>query len=241
MIEPYYDEDGITIFHGDALQILPHLVDIGAVITDPPYSSGGMFRSDRSRSTVEKYVNSDTMAYRPDFSGDNRDQRSFLAWSSLWLAAARTAATPGAPICSFIDWRQLPIMTDAVQAGGWIWRGVAVWNKGFGRPRPGGFSSSAEFVVWGSNGPMNKNEVYPHGTFHAPPPKNREHITQKPLEVMRWTLEIVPSGAVILDPFMGSGSTLRAAADLGYRAIGIECDEHSCEVAAKRFAQRTLW
>src|SRR5690606_31540465 len=85
-VKPYYEGDGVTIYHGDALAVIPELPEFDAVITDPPYSSGGAFRSDRMQSTVAKYVNSDTAVSRPEFSGDNRDQRSFLAWSTLWLA-----------------------------------------------------------------------------------------------------------------------------------------------------------
>ena len=81
-MKPYYDEDGITIYHGDCFDILHDLDGIGAVITDPPYSSGGAFRGDRAQQTSRKYVNSGTAAYRPEFAGDNRDQRSFLIWST---------------------------------------------------------------------------------------------------------------------------------------------------------------
>jgi site-specific DNA-methyltransferase (adenine-specific) len=237
MIEPYYQDETITIYNGDALQIIPQLTNIGAVITDPPYSSGGAHRSDRTASTVTKYVQTGTQAYRPEFAGDGRDQRSFLAWCTLWMNAAYNVATPGAPIVSFIEWRQLPILSDAVQAGGWIWRGVAVWDKGFGRPRPGGFSNATEFALWGTKGPLESREAYPAGVFRSPVPKDRQHITQKPEGVMSWILKVVPEGAVVLDPFMGSGTTLKAAKEAGLKAIGIEVDPAFCEIAAKRCAE----
>ena len=91
MIEPYYSDDSCTIYHGDMFDILPHMSGVGAVVTDLPYSSGGAFRGDRAQATTTKYVRSDTAAYRPEFAGDNRDQRSFLAWSTLWLNASRQA------------------------------------------------------------------------------------------------------------------------------------------------------
>lgn len=246
-MKPYYDEDGITIYHGDCFDLLHDLPrsSVGAVVTDPPYSSGGAFRGDRAQQTTTKYVNSDTAAYRPEFAGDNRDQRSFLAWCSLWMNAARQASVDGAVLCSFIDWRQLPTLTDAVQAGGWTWRGVAVWDKTLKcRPAAGQFSSQSEYIAWGTNGPTIRREigrqipgVYAHP---APDTKNREHIAEKPAEVMRWVMQVVPPGATVLDPFMGSGATLRAAKDCGHPAIGIEVDERYCEIAAKRLAQGVL-
>lgn len=237
VIEPYYQDEAVTIYNGDSMQIIPQLENIGAVITDPPYSSGGAHRSDRTQSTVAKYVNSDTQAYRPEFAGDSRDQRSFMTWCTLWMGACYNIATPGAPIVSFIDWRQLPVLTDAVQAGGWVWRGIAVWDKGFGRPRPGGFSNASEYALWGTKGPLEPREVYPPGIFRSSAPKDRQHITQKPEAVMGWLMQIVPPGATILDPFMGSGTTLKAAKEHGYKAIGIEVDPSFCEIAAKRCAE----
>jgi len=243
-MKPYYSDSSVQIYHGDMFDILPTLSGIGAVITDPPYSSGGAFRGDRAMSTTAKYVRSDTQAYRPEFAGDNRDQRSFLAWCALWMNAARLASTPSAVLCSFIDWRQLPTLTDAVQAGGWTWRGLAVWDKTLkARPARGTFTSQAEYVVWGTNGPASFDSLGYQlpGVFACNAPgSDREHIAQKPEQVMQWVIRPAQTGAVILDPFMGSGSTLHAAKALGHRAIGIEVDERYCEIAARRCSQETL-
>lgn len=242
MTAPYYSDDRVTLYHGDALTIIPTLTGIGAVVTDPPYSSGGQYRGDRTQSTASKYVNSDTFAYRPDFSGDNRDQRGYLAWSSMWMGAARAVSTPGAPLCVFTDWRQLPITTDAVQCGGWLWRNLAVWHKPGVRMQRGRFSASAEYVVYATNGPAAEGVESPQNVFaHATAPQDKQHIAEKPLGVMRWLLGVVPAAAVVLDPFAGSGSSLVAARELGYPSIGIEMDEHACEIAARRLAQEVLW
>lgn len=240
----YYEDAaaGITIYHADCFDVLPELSGIGAVITDPPYSSGGQFRGDRARSTTEKYVQSGTMVYRPEFAGDNRDQRSFLAWAALWMMRARASSVEGAPICCFTDWRQLPTVTDAVQAAGYTWRGVATWAKGYGRPNPSGFSNACEFIVHGSNGPSEERTDYPPGYYETRALRDNEkdHIAQKPADVMRWVCRVAQPKSLIVDPFMGSGATLRAAKDLGHTAVGIEVDERYCEIAAERLSQGVL-
>lgn len=241
-VKPYYEQDGITIYHADCVEVLPELSELGALITDPPYSSGGQFRGDRTRSTVEKYVQSGTMAYRPEFAGDNRDQRSFLIWAGLWMGAARMASIVGASICCFTDWRQLPTVSDAIQVAGWTWRGIATWAKGYGRANSTGFSNACEFVVYGTNGPAAERDDYPPGYYERRSLRDAEkdHIAQKPDDVMRWVLRVAPADALICDPFAGCGATLRAAKDLGHRAVGIEVDERYCEMAARRLDQMVL-
>jgi site-specific DNA-methyltransferase (adenine-specific) len=246
-VTPYYESSGggVTIYHADSFDLLHDLIGIDAVITDPPYSSGGAFRGDRAMQTSTKYVNSDTIAYRPEFAGDNRDQRSYLAWVSLWMAACYKGTNPGAVAALFTDWRQLPTTTDAFQAGGWVWRGLGVWDKtGAARPRLGGITSQCEYVVWGTAGPLESlaNPVAIPGVFKYPSPRgdDKVHIAEKPHPVMRWVVQLSRPGGLVVDPFMGSGSTLRAAADLGRRCIGIDVSEEYCEIAAKRMEQGVL-
>lgn len=119
-VRPFYDSAGVTIYKGNALAILMQLPSesVDCVITDPPYSSGGAFRGDRMGSTSTKYVQSGQVLQHGDFAGDNRDQRAYLQWCALWLAECLRITKPGGVCALFTDWRQLPITTDALQAGG---------------------------------------------------------------------------------------------------------------------------
>ena len=240
-MNPYYADDLVTIYHGDAFDVLPDLAGVSALITDPPYSSGGQFRGDRMQSVISKYVQYGTIIERPEFTGDNRDQRSYLAWCSLWLTAARHAALPGCVVAMFTDWRQLPITTDALQAGGWVWRGIGVWDKGNGARPQAGLTAQCEYVVWGTAGPSSI-DVYLSGVFRQPSPRGDEksHIAEKPRPVMDWLAGLCPPLGTVLDPFMGSGTTLVAAKNMGRRSIGIEIEERYCEIAAQRCSQEVL-
>ena len=254
MIKPFYEGAGITIYRADCFEVLHELEGVGAFVTDVPYSSGGAFRGDRMFSTLSKYASSDSSQQQGiGFTGDNRDQRAFLAWCSLWMSAARGASIEGATFATFIDWRQLPTISDAIQAGGWVWRGVGVWSKKFGRPRDGGFSGACEFLPWGSNGSLLESGAYPSGALehagdelppsieYSPPPvSQRHHLAEKPLAVMEWAMANVRAGALVVDPFMGSGSTLVVAKRRGLKAIGIDVDERQCEIAARRLSQDML-
>lgn len=227
-----------TIYNADALAILPHIPaeSIDAIVTDPPYSSGGQYKSDRSRSTRDKYVNSDAAHEGRSFTGDSRDQRSHLAWCALWLSQCLDAAVPGAIVSVFTDWRQLPVTTDAIQAAGWTWRGINSWDKKNARPYLGRFTPQCEYVVWGTNGARGPTGSTAPGAFlHHPPKQNeREHITQKPVEVIEWLLRPLADGGTVLDPFIGSGTAGVACLRRGFRFIGIDKDAGYCEIARRR-------
>lgn len=226
-----------TLYLGDCLQIIPTLEAIDAVITDPPYSSGGQFRSDRAASTQAKYVNSDSVnSYRQDFSGDNRDQRAFLTWSAIWLAMLLRVSKPGATLCTFTDWRQLPTMSDAVQCGGWVWRNIVTWHKPGVRMQRGRFSASAEYILYCSAGVPQEGERSPQNvlTFAPVGGDDKEHIAEKPVALLDVLCGITPADALIVDPFMGSGTTGVACAGLSRRFIGIEIDAHAFTIACRR-------
>ena len=150
--------DGWTILHGDCLRLMRQMQDgvFDAVITDPPYASGGSTPAEKTKTTSQKYSSMSPDKALPDFAGDQMDQRSWTNFMTDWLNEAYRLCRPGAPICLFIDWRQLPSMTDALQRSGWIWRGIAVWDKATCRPQKGRFRQQAEFIVWGSKDLLTK-------------------------------------------------------------------------------------
>ena len=196
-----------------------------------------------SLNTPRPTSKSQEKSFHPSFTGDNRDQRGYAYWSALWLSECLRIAKPGAPICLFTDWRQLPVSTDMLQAGGWVWRGIVVWDKTEGaRPTMGRFKAQAEFIVWASNGPMptDRGVGTLNGVFRHAPFRGKQHIAGKPEGLMRDLVAICPPYGSILDPFMGSGTTLTAARALGYRVVGIEIEERYCEIAAKRIEDPPL-
>lgn len=237
------------LLEGDCMDLLDDLAagSIDACVTDPPYSSGGMVRGDRTASTTAKYVSTSTVRTYEDFSGDNRDQRAFLTWCDLWLRKVRRVLVPGGLVVVWTDWRQLPTVTDAVQVAGFVWRGVFVWSKPGGRPVPNRPANSSEFAVWASNGPRSieprADSEYPPGFVVCSSVHNstRRHMTEKPVEVLRPLTRLAPAGGLVLDPFAGSGSTGVAALAEGRRFLGFELSPEYADGARRRLRGVPLW
>lgn len=240
-MDPYYQDDAVTLYHGEALRVLFELPDasVDAVITDPPYSSGGMMRGDRMQDVKLKYVQTGSKSHDEleSFSGDTRDGFGYWFWLSVWLGECQRILIPGGISAMFTDWRQLAVTIGGLQSGGMVYRGVVPWFKPSARPVQGRWANSCEYVVWGSNGPRSLDIVGPKafpGFYQANSPRDREHVTQKPLDVMREMLQVVPEGGTVLDPFMGSGTTGVAAVLEGRKFIGVEMTDHYAEVALNR-------
>ena len=229
-----------TLYLGDSMEVLPTLPKVDAVITDPPYSSGGQFRGDRMGATSAKYQSTEHRGLYPEFQGDTRDQRAYLMWCSLWLGIALEKTKQGGVLACFTDWRQLPTTTDAVQCGGWVWRGIGVWDKTeAARPQKGRYRNQSEYFVWASNGPLpDKGPCLPGVFRYSAQSEEKLHITGKPVALMADMLPIC--GDTILDPFMGSGSTGVAAVQMGRKFIGIEREPKYFDIACRRIedAQR---
>jgi DNA modification methylase len=110
-------------------------------------------------------------------------------------------------------------------------RGWLVWDKIVRQ-----FSSGHVELAWTNLDQPIRAFNYSHGSLAA---EGKQHPTQKPLSLMKWAIGFT-AGRTVLDPFMGSGTTLRAAKDLGRKAIGIELEERYCEIAAERMGQEVL-
>lgn len=98
-MKPVFEVDGTVLYRGDSLMLLRDMADdtVDAVVTDPPYSSGGAFRSDRAGSAKLKYLTTGaaSLARLPEFFGDNRTERGLLLWSALWLGECWRVTRPG--------------------------------------------------------------------------------------------------------------------------------------------------
>lgn len=209
-MKPYYQDESCTIYLGDCRGVLTHLEKADLLLTDPPYGIG----RDGSRPSTSKH--------------GGRKAYEFLGWDSkapdgeafrLMFEASRNQIIWGA---NYFPLYLPPSM-------GWL-----VWDKG---QRIAG--SDGELAFTSFKGALriltyNRVELQLDGA---------KHPTQKPLKLIKSCIAHAAKYApteTILDPFMGSGTTLRAAKDLGRKAIGIEIEEKYCEIAARRLAQEVL-
>lgn len=224
-MKPYYSEKGIEIYHGDCREILPSLPVVDLVLTDPPYNA-----SNSKATFAEK-----------GYAAVNEDwDKGFQVASFVDLAFA--ALSPTGSLVSFCSYHLL---------GEYLaWKTpqqIIHWRKT--NPFPAiakVYTPSIEYAVWfvkGSPYTFNKGKAG-QNIIDLPFCNGNErwrHPTQKPLELIARLASVHSNESdLILDPFMGSGTTLRAAKDLGRKAIGIEIEEAYCEIAANRLRQEVL-
>src|SRR5574343_1417190 len=207
--KPYYEEPGITIYHGDCRAILPQLGQADLVITDPPY--GMRFVSNYRMMKHASIVNDDALPID-------------LIWLSL--SKANNAAY------IFCRWDNLPQMPKPKSVLAWVKNN---WSMGDLDHEHGRQWEACCFYP--KDGHVFNKRI-PDVIF-ADRTGNVLHPTEKPCDLL---MNIIHAnvGDIILDPFMGSGTTLRAAKDLGRKAIGIEIEEKYCEIAARRMAQMVM-
>lgn len=243
----------MKLLQGDCieqLRRLPEDVRADICLCDPPYSSGGLHAGDRKANTTAKYTDNDFngAAKLPPFSGDNMDQRSFTEFMRRVCVELRQKTREGGVLALFVDWRNLPAMTDAIQMAGWVWRGVCVWDKGISRNQPGRFRNDCEYIVWASNGDLPidwekaKGTKALPGVYHIPivPGKQRKHQTEKPVELIEKLLAIAPADGLVIDCFMGSSTTGVASVNTGRDFIGIELSPEIYRTAQERIEEALL-
>ena len=229
-MKPYYDEDGITICHGDCRDVdLPHR-SVDVLLTDPPY--GMAFQSGRAKAGKSAAIRSD---------GVRQGMR-----------IVRQALTELAPSFSddmhaliFCHWESWPDFYD-MAATHFTMKNALIWWKGGGgmgdlRLE---YAKDYEVVLFGVRS-LNRHLMGKRSGAviqHPRVPARKRHVPfEKPVGLLLTLLEKhAAPGSLVLDPFMGSGSTLVAARQLGLRAIGIEVEERLCEVAVQRLSQQVL-
>ena len=212
-MKPYYADDAVTIYHGDCRELLPEIT-ADVIVTDPPY--GITWRPNKH--THRKPRRSDAAIFARQWDGVQGDREPFDPTHLLDL---------GAPVTLW----GANNYSDRLPVGAW-----AIWTKG----RADGWNAADAEMAWSNDFAGIRTIEHLWAGFRRASEVNEHwHPTQKPLVVMRWLLGLCSPG-VVLDPYMGSGTTLRAAKDMGRRAIGIEIEERYCEVATRRCAQEVL-
>ena len=224
MTKPYYEHAGITIYHGDCREVLPLILG-DVLLTDPDYGVG--MKYGRRQLTSE---DAESLLTEALSCACIKSQQGLIFWAG--------------------SWRKLRKVEDLVEAAGWIIKHFGVWYKPNGAGASGnGLARRFETWFWLTKiGAPSKRSEWTRlpdcievSRVHRRMDEGINHPSQKPLELMRRLIRFMSMpGDVIVDPFMGSGTTLRAAKDLGRPAIGIEIEERYCEMAVKRLAQEAM-
>jgi DNA modification methylase len=223
-VTPYYEQSGITIYHGDSLE-MPMELSYGAVVSDPPWGTNTACNSQRfSRKKSPYWANVDNSKVRAHHAVRNDDvefdPRLWIDRPSILWGANNFA-------------RHLP------HSNGWL-----IWDKRKGAEEMAdkGWPLGEAELAW--TNVIGSTRVFRNlwsGLLRSREKGEFYHPTQKPIALMIWCLSYLPKEIeIVIDPFMGSGSTLVAAKLVGKQAIGIELEERYCEIAANRLAQEAL-
>lgn len=234
-MKPYYADDSVTIYHGDTLNVLAGIdAPVDSVVTDPPYASGT--RNETQRGSSGAMLRGARFADKP-IMNDQMTTTGFI-WFMREVGMTLNRVLPdGASLLSFIDWRQWPNLVAVLETCNFRVQGMVVWDKGhFGMGN--GFRSQHELICHAAKG---KPEIHDKGVgnvFRFARVEPVDHPSPKPEGLLqRLVTTVTAPNGVVLDPFMGSGTTLRAAKNTGRRAIGIEIEERYCDLAAGRLSQ----
>ena len=249
--KPYYDEGGITIYLGDARLLLPHLDKVDMIFTDPPYGHNNNNNGDlihrREAALGRPPCDSDSSLARP-IANDGVEANDLVRW--FFRQAADMLRHGGCCCCccccgggpdpqfarwslwldECLDFKQMVVWDKGPMGMGWHYR--RSYETVLVAQKPGAACK------WYDETDRIENIIR-----HIPKiiPQKTDHPTPKPAELAAHFIQLHSQrGEVVLDPFMGGGSTAEAAKRLGRQFIGIELDERWAEIAAKRLSQEVL-
>jgi site-specific DNA-methyltransferase (adenine-specific) len=245
-MKPYYEQSGVTIYHGDCLDVLPELSRPDLILTDPPYNVSARGIGGRANTTIGRVPRKD---------GTTREiQRDYGEWDHDWqpepfVRHLAELVRMGGAVVSFVSEFTMPAFLES----GLDHRGLLFWRKT--NPEPSfrkQIVRAIEMAVWQTRGggwTFNAGGYCPN-VWDVPiinsytcenTNERRWHLTQKPEAlIQQWVALFSNVGDLVLDPFFGSGTTLVCAKRLNRRAVGIEIEERNCEIAAIRLQQEAL-
>jgi len=247
-VRPYYDANGIQIFHGDSREILPTLSGIACFVTSPPYNQLGSRMTDRGGMHGGGWVNNT----REKCYADDMTEDDYREWLRDIIRLCGVAGVAGASMflnhkCRWRDFR-LSHPIDFVRGiDGWELRQELIWARaGSTTLNARMFAPNDERIYWmvkgGKGWKWNQEAASFLSVWQITQDSKADgHPCPFPQRIpARCIAATTDAGDVVCDPFAGSGTTLRAAKELGRRAIGIEKEERFCEMAANSLAQELL-
>jgi len=214
-MKPYYEDSAVTIYHGDCRDILPQLPKVDLVLTDPPYG----INIGQSDKRVGHGLHKESFGVDDD---KTLNEVVFPVMTELIASVGQVVVFTGwSSICGYPP-------PDAL-GGIHCLSGVGVSRWGFTHLVP---------VLFYGKCPTQHNGCQPNVIDSVVTIESSEHPCAKPIAWLRWLVNFASlPNQTILDPFAGSGTTGRAAKDLGRKAILIEIEEKYCEIAARRMSQ----
>ena len=215
-MKPYYQDNAVTIWHGDCREVLPTIEPVDLVLTDPPYGVTYVSNAGSGKGTQPISNDGTRLSLRLYRQVIPLLRSSHVLWFTRWDAWPDV-------------WGEL---------GMWFpLRGLLVWDKG--TPGMGDldhWGPSYELIASAGGGKIKNGRDGSILKFAGVPSSGRGHPTEKPPALLSYLIEKL-CAATVLDPFLGSGATLLAARRLGSKAVGVEIEERYCELAARRCSQ----
>lgn len=235
-MNPYYQDNHVTIYNGDCMEILPHIM-ANHIITDPPYSerthsghdaTANGHKGEGKDSSIRKEIGYGCLSKNSVSALSKLFDRSCDGWI-VWMS----------------DHVLVPCIEESLkQQERYVFAPLPYVAPG-SRVRLSGDGPSS-WTIWITVSRTSKQSKWGTlpGAYVSGKGWNsdRKYMGGKPLRLMSAIIrDYSRPGDIVMDPFMGSGTTLRAAKDLGRKAIGIDIEEEACEIAAKRMAQEVLF
>lgn len=221
--QPFYEDENIKIYNGDLNSVLPQLgIKADLILTDPPFNAG------------------------KEIENDNMNEQEFMSFTKRWLFTVWNNMKENSNIAVIFGVKyQKPLVECLNFMFNYNWE--FIWWKSNGMLNGKATFAKYDKVFWHSKGESkhNRTDLIPTDVWNIPikvEANNFGHPTPKDVSGLDKIITLLSNeGDLIIDPFMGSGSTLVSAKKLGRKAIGIDIEKRWCEVAVKRLAQYQLF